>query len=41
VALTEFIRLVAGYDVDEASAERVHSVNVRGFARLPMRLEAR
>jgi cytochrome P450 len=41
VALTEFIRLVAAYDVDEASAERVHSVNVRGFARLPMRLEAR
>ena len=41
VALTEFIRLEAGYDVDEASAERVHSVNVRGFARLPMRLEAR
>jgi cytochrome P450 len=41
VALTEFTRLVSGYEVDEARAEHVHSVNVRGFARLPMRLEAR
>jgi hypothetical protein len=41
VALTEFTRLVSGYEVDEARARRVHSVNVRGFARLPMRLEAR
>jgi hypothetical protein len=40
-ALTEFTRLVSGYEVDEARAQRVHSVNVRGFARLPMRLEAR
>jgi cytochrome P450 len=41
VALTEFTRLVSGYEIDEARAQRVHSVNVRGFARLPMRLEAR
>jgi cytochrome P450 len=41
VALTEFTRLVSGYEIDEAGAQRVHSVNVRGFARLPMRLEAR
>ena len=41
IALTEFTRLVSGYEVDEASAERVHSVNVRGFATLPMHLEVR
>jgi len=41
VALTEFTRLVSEYEIDEAGARRVHSVNVRGFARLPMRLEAR
>ena len=41
VALTEFTRLVSGYEIDEAGAERVHSVNVRGFATLPMHLEVR
>ncbi len=41
VALTEFSRLVSGYEIDEARAVRVHSVNVRGFATLPMRVEVR
>jgi cytochrome P450 len=35
VVLEELVRLVAGYDIDEANARRVHSVNVRGFDRLP------
>jgi cytochrome P450 len=41
VALTEFTRLVRRYEIDEAGALRVHSVNVRGFTRLPMHLEVR
>ena len=41
IALTEFVRRVASYEVDHAGAERVHSVNVRGFARLPVRVVAR
>jgi cytochrome P450 len=41
VALTEFTRLVARYEIDDARAQRVHSVNVRGFAALPMRAEPR
>jgi cytochrome P450 len=41
VALTEFTRRVAWYEIDESRAQRVHSVNVRGFAILPMRAEVR
>jgi cytochrome P450 len=41
IALTEFARLVARYDIDETRAERVHSVNVRGFATLPMTVQVR
>ena len=41
VALAEFTRRVRRYELDEASAVRVHSVNVRGFARLPMTVQAR
>lgn len=41
VALAEFARLVARYEIDEARAQRVHSVNVRGFATLPMTVEVR
>jgi cytochrome P450 len=41
VALTEFTRLVRGYEIDRDKARRVHSVNVRGFASLPMRVEVR
>jgi cytochrome P450 len=41
VALTEFTRLVSRYEVDEATAQRVHSPNVRGFTTLPIRVETR
>ena len=41
IALTEFTRLVAAYEIDDARAQRVHSVNVRGFATLPIHVEAR
>ncbi|WP_396445868.1 cytochrome P450 [Actinomadura sp.] len=41
IALTEFVRNVASYEVDFANAERVHSVNVRGFAALPVSVEVR
>ena len=41
VALTELVRRIRGYEVDEANAVRVHSSNVRGFAHLPMTVEVR
>jgi len=41
VALEELVARVASYDIDEAGAERVHSVNVRGFAVLPTTVELR
>jgi cytochrome P450 len=41
VALAELTRRIRWYDLDVVRAERVHSVNVRGFARLPMTAEVR
>ncbi len=41
VALEELVRRVSSYEVDVARAVRVHSVNVRGFARLPIRVQER
>jgi cytochrome P450 len=41
VALTEFARRVAHYDIDEPAARRVHSVSVRGFAALPVQAQVR
>jgi cytochrome P450 len=35
ICLEELLARVADYDVDEANAQRVHSVNVRGFTTLP------
>jgi cytochrome P450 len=35
VALTELVGRVEAYDVDPANVQRVHSINVRGFAALP------
>jgi len=35
VVLEELVSLVSAYEVDHAGIERVHSVNVRGFAHLP------
>lgn len=40
VALTELLKRIRGYEVDEANAVRVHSSNVRGFAHLPITVEA-
>ncbi len=39
VALEELLPVLGDYAVDAAGAERVHSGNVRGFARLPIRFE--
>jgi cytochrome P450 len=41
IALTELVRRVRDYDVDETRAQRVHSVNVRGFESLPTTVELR
>lgn len=41
VGLTEIARSIAGFDIDADRAVRVHSVNVRGFAELPMRITPR
>lgn len=41
VALTEFARRVRAYDVDAARSVRVRSVNVRGFAALPITVTPR
>jgi hypothetical protein len=38
VALEEWWRRHPGYEVDPAGAVRVHSVNVRGFAHLPVKV---
>ncbi len=39
VALTELLKRIRGYEVDESRAVRVHSSNVRGFAELPIAVE--
>jgi len=41
VALDELVRRVKGIEVHDDRAVRVHSVNVRGFATLPVTLSAR
>ena len=41
VALNEIVRRIKSYEVDAARVRRVHSVNVRGFASLPMSVEVR
>ena len=41
VTLEELVARVADYDIDEDGTERVHSANVRGFARLPTRVVRR
>jgi hypothetical protein len=35
IALTELVRRISGYEVEEAGVVRVHSINVRGLAALP------
>ncbi len=41
VALEEFVRAVAEFEIDTDRVERVHSVNVRGFAHMPMEVTLR
>ena len=41
VALTSLVRRVRDVEVDHERCGRVHSLNVRGFASVPMRVEAR
>lgn len=41
VALEQVAERCSGWEVDEAGASRVHSVNVRGFATLPTTVERR
>ena len=41
VALTELLRNVADYEIDDAGTRRVHSVNVRGFASIPSTVRRR
>ncbi|WP_024801003.1 cytochrome P450 [Nocardia sp. BMG51109] len=41
IALAEFTDRVAAYGIDESGIERVHSTNVRGFAKLPVTVEVR
>jgi hypothetical protein len=35
VCLEELLTSVGDYDIDETGAQRVHSINVRGFMALP------
>lgn len=41
IAFEEFIRRCADYTVNESDAVRVHSINVRGFANLPIEMVPR
>ena len=38
VSLEEFLGRHPGYEIDEGALERVHSGNVRGYSRMPIRL---
>ncbi|MFJ4656343.1 cytochrome P450 [Nocardia sp. NPDC088792] len=41
IVLREFADRVGRYEIPDTGIERVHSVNVRGFAKLPVRVEVR
>lgn len=41
IALREFVDRVRGYQLADTGIERVHSTNVRGFAKLPITVEVR
>ncbi|MCW2772934.1 MAG: cytochrome, partial [Nocardioides sp.] len=41
IALREVVRRVGTVDVDHDACRRVHSINVRGFASVPVRMEVR
>ncbi len=38
VSLEELLARAPGYEIDESGLERMHSGNVRGYARMPMRV---
>ena len=38
VSLEEYLARYPGYEIDERALERVHSGNVRGYSRMPIRL---
>ena len=38
VSLEEFLAVIPAYEIDERALERVHSGNVRGYSRMPIRL---
>jgi cytochrome P450 len=38
VSLEEYLARYPGYEIDECALERVHSGNVRGYSRMPVRL---
>jgi hypothetical protein len=41
VSLEEFLDFAPRYEIDEATLERVHSGNVRGYSRVPVQLGMR
>jgi cytochrome P450 len=41
IALETLAGRIADYEIDEENAQRVHSINVRGFAKLPTRVKLR
>ena len=41
IGLAEVVRSIRSVDIDISNAERVHSVNVRGFASLPVKVTVR
>jgi hypothetical protein len=41
VGLEELVLRIGDYDIDAGAVERVHSINVRGFAHLPTTVSAR
>jgi cytochrome P450 len=41
IALRELVRRVGAVDVDHAASQRVHSINVRGFASMPVTMRVR
>lgn len=41
IGLDQLVQTVSSYELDESGAERVHSINVRGFSALPMTVKAR
>ena len=41
IGLAEVVKTISAVDIDIDAAVRVHSVNVRGFAELPVKVQVR